>query len=96
MYVCVQRAHCKSVRKANHDFRPTLLFLTVVVALLIVMREAPKVEPQRPITSSSFLKYRSLEGYFLQDDSKTDPLTFDYVRTLIGRCLLTITHTCTR
>jgi hypothetical protein len=40
------------------------------------MREAG---PQLPITAPSFLKYQTLAGYFLQDDPKIDPLTFDFV-----------------
>jgi hypothetical protein len=42
---------------------------------------------------SSFFEYQSLEGYFLQDDPKTDPSTFDYVRKPIGRCFPHLSHT---
>jgi hypothetical protein len=72
--------HGRSICEANKRFRPTLFFLTVVVALFVVMRGAPNAEPQLPVTASSFLRYQTLEGYFLQDDLKTNPLTFDYVR----------------
>jgi hypothetical protein len=55
------------------------LFLTVIVALLVVMREATSARPQLRITAPSFLKYQTLAGYFLQDDPKIDPLIFDFV-----------------
>jgi hypothetical protein len=70
--------------KLTKDFRPTLFFLTVVVALFVVMGEAPNDEPQLPVTASSFLRYQTLNGYFLQDDPKTNPSTFNYVRRLTG------------
>src|SRR5205823_14094615 len=44
------------------------------------MREATHTKLQVPFTASSFLKYHTVDGYFVQDDPKTDPLTFDYVR----------------
>jgi hypothetical protein len=51
----------------------------VVVALLVVMREATSAGLQLPIAAPPFLKYQTLTGYFLQDDPETDPSTFDYV-----------------
>jgi hypothetical protein len=82
--------------KLTKDFRPTLFFLTVVVALFTVMGEAPNDEPQLPVTASSFPRYQTLNGYFLQDDPKTNPSTFDYVRWLTGGgcgCFSTVTCT---
>jgi hypothetical protein len=43
------------------------------------MREATSAGLQLPISTPSFLKYQTLAGYFLQDDPKTDPVTFDFV-----------------
>lgn len=70
----------QSLHGANVDSRPALFFLTVIAALLIVVREAPSAEPQHPIAASSFLQYQNVEGYFLQDDPRTEPFNFNYVR----------------
>jgi hypothetical protein len=48
-----------------------LFIWTVLVAMTTVMSEA--CEP-------SYIKYTTITGFFLQDDPKTDPSTFDYVR----------------
>src|SRR5271155_1500231 len=94
MYVLVQYTPCDSTSGADFDFRPALLFLTVVVVLLVVMREATSAGPQLPITAPSFLKYQTLTGYFLQDDPKIDPLTFDYVGKPVATAFLDVP--CTR
>ena len=60
---------------------PAFLFLTIVVALFIAMGEAPDPSAQTPITEQSFLRYQVVGTYFMQDDQKTDPATFDYVRS---------------
>ena len=50
---------------------PLLFVVTVFVALLIIMGEAPR---------SSHTQYSTVTGYFLQDDLETDESAFNYVR----------------
>lgn len=46
----------------------------------MVMGETPATaSPDAPGIEESFLKYETVVTYFLQDDLKTDPATFDYV-----------------
>ena len=61
---------------------PLLLFLTVSISILFIMKEAPDSPPhsggEQP--ASVFFKYSVVPGYFLQDDPSTEAASFDFVR----------------
>ncbi|KAL1968181.1 hypothetical protein VTN77DRAFT_2016 [Rasamsonia byssochlamydoides] len=59
---------------------PCLLFATIIVAGFMIMAESIASST----VSSSYLRYSTVTGYFLQDDPATDPSTFDYVTTNFG------------
>ncbi|MCJ1303628.1 hypothetical protein MMC08_006438 [Hypocenomyce scalaris] len=56
-------------------FIPLLFVVTVFVALLIIMGEAPR---------SSHTQYSTVTGYFLQDDLETDESAFNYTAVNFG------------
>ncbi|KAJ9355533.1 hypothetical protein DTO027B9_3988 [Paecilomyces variotii] len=55
---------------------PTLVFVTVLVTGLMSMAES--------MSSSSYLTYSTVPGFFLQDEPDTDPNAFDYVASNFG------------
>ncbi|KAF9894529.1 hypothetical protein FE257_006414 [Aspergillus nanangensis] len=56
---------------------PLLLVSTVLVAGFMVMAESPP-------PTKSHLKFSTVSGYFMQDESSTDPDTFDFVSSNFG------------
>jgi hypothetical protein len=63
--------------------RPILFTLTVIIALLIMSREAATSRPVLAVGTSAdsieYLEYSTVPGYFQQDDLATDDKSFDYV-----------------
>ncbi|KAJ9311070.1 hypothetical protein DTO271D3_8659 [Paecilomyces variotii] len=55
---------------------PTLVFVTVLVTGLMSMAES--------MSSSSYLTYSTVPGFFLQDEPDTDPNAFDYIASNFG------------
>lgn len=56
--------------------RPTLLFITVFLALFMAMTES-LANAKR--TQEAYWRYSTVTGYFLQDEDSTDAKKFDYV-----------------
>lgn len=56
---------------------PVLFATTVLLALLFSMGESTRAAYTS--SNSSYLKYTTVTGFFLQDDNSTDAKTFDYV-----------------
>jgi hypothetical protein len=50
--------------------------------LSVVLALAPGAMAWKEVSSCDDIKYSSVSGFFLQDDPKTDPSTFDYVRKI--------------
>jgi hypothetical protein len=63
--------------KLIRRYSPFLFVATFIVGILMIMGDAPSPPEQE------YVKLSTVTGYFLQDDSATEPNGFDYVRAAV-------------
>ncbi|KAG9229240.1 histidine phosphatase superfamily [Amylocarpus encephaloides] len=62
---------------------PVFFLATVIVAVLIMIGEAPSPAPEME-SESTYTKYTTVTGYFQQDDPATEDKNFDYTTSNFG------------